>query len=288
MAHEEGTIQHVSDTALWVAHYRALESERPDALFRDPLAKRLVGEKGRKIAEGMSSSSRYTAWSLPLRTYVIDEYIQEKIRDGIDLVLNLGAGLDTRPYRMDLPGPLLWIEVDYPHMIDHKEAHLGEEKPRCRLERVKVDLADHESRGRFLAEAASRSKKALVLTEGVIPYLSEEQVADLAEDLRAHPAFQFWIAEYFSPRTYRFLKSEKRTRQMRNAPFLFFPEDWFGFFRKHGWVPRETKYLGVESERLGRKMPAPWWASLVGLFMSRERKEEFKRFLGYVLFQREG
>src|SRR4051794_2006583 len=111
----ESGIADVSDTALWVATYRAEETERPDALFRDPLARRLAGEKGRKIAQRMEGS-RYTAWSVVIRTCIIDAYIQELLREGIDTVLNLGAGLDTRPYRLDLPSTLRWVEADYPHM----------------------------------------------------------------------------------------------------------------------------------------------------------------------------
>ncbi|MDE3110116.1 MAG: class I SAM-dependent methyltransferase, partial [Acidobacteriota bacterium] len=49
-------MQHVSDTAFWVAHYRAIEGERPDALFHDPLAGVLAGERGRNIAEHMPMS----------------------------------------------------------------------------------------------------------------------------------------------------------------------------------------------------------------------------------------
>ena len=48
-----GSIEHVMDTAFWVASDRALEGERADALFRDPLAAVLAGEKGRRIAESM-------------------------------------------------------------------------------------------------------------------------------------------------------------------------------------------------------------------------------------------
>ena len=42
-------IRNVSDTARWVAFYRAMESERPDAVFRDPFARRLAGERGEAI-----------------------------------------------------------------------------------------------------------------------------------------------------------------------------------------------------------------------------------------------
>ncbi len=43
------SIENVSDTALWVAVYRAMETARPDAIFRDPYAERLAGDKGVKI-----------------------------------------------------------------------------------------------------------------------------------------------------------------------------------------------------------------------------------------------
>jgi O-methyltransferase involved in polyketide biosynthesis len=41
-------IRNVSDTARWVAMYRAQESARPDALFHDPWAERLGGDRGRR------------------------------------------------------------------------------------------------------------------------------------------------------------------------------------------------------------------------------------------------
>ena len=44
-------IRNISDTALWAAIYRARESDRPDALFRDPLARRLAGERGGEVVE---------------------------------------------------------------------------------------------------------------------------------------------------------------------------------------------------------------------------------------------
>ena len=118
---QDSTINHVSDTALWVAHYRTLESERPDALFHDPLAKKLVGERGKEIAENMGKTAKYTSWTLIVRTFIIDKFIQALVSDGVDTIVNIGAGVDTRPYRMQLPQSLLWIEVDYPHLIDYKE-----------------------------------------------------------------------------------------------------------------------------------------------------------------------
>ena len=47
----------ISDTALWVAVYRARETDRPDALFRDPLAYRLAGTRGEQIAQKIGENS---------------------------------------------------------------------------------------------------------------------------------------------------------------------------------------------------------------------------------------
>lgn len=59
------------------------------------------------------------SWVLTIRTVAIDRLIVMAIENGVDTVINLGAGLDTRPYRMKLPSLLRWIEVDFPHMIDY-------------------------------------------------------------------------------------------------------------------------------------------------------------------------
>src|SRR4029079_10340009 len=164
-------IENVSDTAFWVAHHRGLEGERADALFSDPLATVLAGERGRRIAESMPQP-QMTTWALVIRTCIIDDFIREALAKGADTILNLGAGLDTRPYRMDLPPSLAGIEVDYPAVIAFKEERLAQEKPRCSLERIKLDLADVEARRRMLAGLGARGSKLLVLTEGVVPYLT--------------------------------------------------------------------------------------------------------------------
>src|SRR5262249_38710240 len=108
-------IRNISDTALWVAVYRARETERPEALCRCPLARKLAGERGEQIARSMQFGERH-AWSYVARTWLVDRIVTEQVAQGTDMVVNLAAGLDTRPYRMDLPRSLRWIEVDLPGM----------------------------------------------------------------------------------------------------------------------------------------------------------------------------
>jgi methyltransferase (TIGR00027 family) len=278
-------IQNVSDTAFMVAGFRALETERPQPLFRDPLAAKLAGDHGRKILATVPRTF-VGAWSVVIRTVIIDDLIKQAISEGVDTILNLGAGLDTRPYRMALPKPLRWVEVDYPHVIELKEARLADEEPRCRLDRIKLDLTDRLSRRKFLADMSARAKKILVLTEGVVPYLTDVDVAKLADDLKDAEKVRFWIIDYFSPEAIRYGK-KMRARFMRNAPFRFAPKDWFGFFDQHGWRARDVRYILEEAERLGRPIPLPFllklWVRLAGAFIPRARRERMKRFAAYVL-----
>src|SRR5262249_40428802 len=162
-------IRNISDTALWVAVYRARETDRPDALFRDPLARRLAGERGEQIARSMQFGERH-AWSYVARTWVVDRIITEQVRLGADMVVNLAAGLDTRPYRMELPRSLQWIEVDLPGMIDYKEQVLSGEKAPCELKRVRLDLSNVNARHDLFAELGRSAKRVLVLCEGLLIY----------------------------------------------------------------------------------------------------------------------
>ena len=142
MAH----IENVSDTARWVAVYRAMETARPDAIFRDPYAERLAGELGVRIVEGMKRG-RAMAWAMIVRTAVMDEMILERIQQGTDTVLNLAAGLDARAWRMSLPPELHWIDVDLPAMSEYKANIMRDERPACRYEAIAADLTDAAVRG---------------------------------------------------------------------------------------------------------------------------------------------
>jgi len=160
--------------------YRATETARPDALFSDPLAGRLAGEQGRAIVARSPRTNR-NGWWLVARTKIIDDVIARSIADGCDRVLNLAAGLDTRPYRLNLPSDFAWVEADLPQLLKEKTALLADHTPRCRLTRTAVDLADARARDDFLNEALTGATKALVLTEGLSMYLEDRDINALSE-----------------------------------------------------------------------------------------------------------
>jgi methyltransferase (TIGR00027 family) len=278
------SIQHVSDTAFWVASHRAKETEREDAFFRDPLAGLLVGEPDKAVSRLMKSVERYSYWTLVMRTCVIDEYIFKYLAQGYKTVINLGAGLDTRPYRLALPESTQWVEIDFPEIIHLKNEKLKNEKPRCHLERLSADLSNPIERKRIFSQLNFKYGPTIILTEGLIPYLSEPLVSELAGDIKAQSNFQIWIADYYSPHLYPRYQSEKFRKLLGDSAFQFFPKDWFVFFENNGWVKKEMRYLYDEGEKRGRRFPLPWWAKLLKLVFGEEKVLQTARASAYVIF----
>ncbi len=241
MSERELLIRNISDTARWAAVYRARETDRPDALFRDPLARRLAGARGEEIAASMPFSDRAT-WAWVTRTYLFDQYIAEQIAQGVDMVVNLAAGLDARPYRMPLPATLKWIEADLPEILAYKEEILAAERPVCRLERVRLDLADAAARRQLFARLGNDARKVLILTEGLIIYLTTEEVGALAQDLAAPPGFQRWALDIASPGLLRLLRKNMGQQLDRaGAPLKFGPPEGPEFFVPYGWKPIDVR-----------------------------------------------
>ncbi len=246
-----GHITHVSDTAQWTALHRATESARPDALFHDPLAERLAGEGGRAIVARVPRTSR-NGWWLVARTKIIDDTIAEAIADGCDRVLNLAAGLDTRPYRLDLPSDFTWVEADLPGLLAEKTQLLANQEPRCRLTRTAVDLADPPARDSFLNDALDGATKALVLTEGLSMYLEGRDIAALSEAF-TRPEIAWWMLDFAFPRL-REMMNKKMSGMLENAPFKFAPDNGLAFFEELGWRVVEAESLFAAAHRF-RRLP---------------------------------
>jgi methyltransferase (TIGR00027 family) len=280
-------IKNISDTARWVAHYRALESARPDALFHDPLAARISGERGAAMARSMPQRVQF-AWALSIRTRLIDDLILQKVRtDGIRFVLDLAAGFDTRPYRLGLPSDFAWIEADLGPLIDEKNELLKDEKPHCRLERLAVDLGDATARQHLMARVAGETGPGLVLTEGLLLYLDPARVEALARDLAATSNLRWWLSDTVSPRLLAMMeKSTGRHLAAVGAPFKFAPADPDAFFARTGWQLRSFNGMFEAGQRYGRKYRMAWFWELLMRFMSEERRREAHRMSGIIELER--
>ncbi|MBO9539085.1 class I SAM-dependent methyltransferase [bacterium] len=275
-------IRNISDTARWAAWCRAVESERPDAHFNDHLAKRLAGDRGAAIEEAMSKGRGSTVASLVVRTVSFDKMILDRISEGgIDTVVNLAAGLDTRPHRLTLPRDLRWIEVDLPNLVSYKDACLANEPGACRIERVALDLSEAESRQKLLASIGEASNGVLVLTEGLLLYLDPAMVTELATDLAGVPGYQTWLMDLLHPAMLPFVVRSWNTQEAgsSNVP-RFAPEGGAEFFQPYGWTLHHWVSALEEAERLNRPI------SPAGVTLTDAQREASRTMNTYVRLDR--
>jgi methyltransferase (TIGR00027 family) len=247
----DSLIRDVSDTARWVAVFRARESSRPDAVFRDPYAGRLAGERGTQIAARLSFHDRH-AWSFVARTWLFDRLILEQIQGGADTIVNLAAGLDTRPYRLDVPPHLHWIEVDFPRLLAYKTEVLRDQRPRCALERIPMDLSDGAARRLLFERIGANRRRVAVVSEGLLIYLTQEAVASLAVDLASQRSFRSWTVDVTSPKLLRMIQKHSGPLTDAKTPLQFAPEEGPAFFERYGWRIRRIESTLKAGARIHR------------------------------------
>ena len=271
-------------TRAWVAIYRAMESERPDALFHDPYARRLGGARGEAIVRAMPRGAAMS-WPMGVRTTVMDEIILRCVQEGAATVLNLAAGLDARAYRMPLPPTLRWMHVDLPDSVAYFREQMAGETPRCDVEFIAADLRDAQARRDVFARAAAHGP-VLAITEGLLVYLEAEQVSELAADLHDIAHARWWLTDLASPRLLKMLERRWQPQlNAGNAPFRFGPEQGTAFFAPYGWRETEFRSTWDESLRLQRTMPNLWLWKLLHRLQSARQREQLRRMSGIVLMQ---
>jgi methyltransferase (TIGR00027 family) len=177
------------------------------------------------------------AFGASLRVRTMDSLIEELTGNGeIDAVVDIGAGLDTRPYRLALPSSLRWFELDLPDLIVYKNDRLRLREPNCVVERIAVDLNDDDARRRALAHVFHESRAAIVLTEGVLGYLSGDSARSLIEEVGESTAPCWWIYDAGSKQAYLQVPVEIREQmdRVRSKDHLNH-EDLHAMFRERRW-----------------------------------------------------
>lgn len=174
-------------TALGLAAARAIESDRPDSLIEDPFARDLyeAADAGLPMPlawptpnEQVSDTdalylhgSRY----IGLRTRFYDDALIAATRAGIGQVVLLGAGLDTRAYRLDIPPAVHVLEVDQKGVLDYKDKVLTRLRatPAPRRTAVAADLRD-DWVSALLGAGLDTAQPVAWLAEGLLAYLDPD------------------------------------------------------------------------------------------------------------------
>ena len=235
MSPSSGEITHVSDTALMVAACRALETECADGFVHDPFAARLAGERGRAILEAQPRALMLR-FGIGVRSRFVDELLLEALASGgISTVVSIGCGLDTRPWRLELPPELRWIEVDFADMLDYKDSLMAAETPRCRRERLTADVNDTAQRQAIYA--AVGAAPALMITEGLLMYLPGATVEALAAETWRESGISQWISDVTTSAfaTAIGMDTNQSVRQVQAEDFLH-GEQILETVQRHGWA----------------------------------------------------
>ncbi|WP_159837809.1 SAM-dependent methyltransferase [Nocardia sp. CY41] len=198
----------VAMTAIGVAVIRAWESRRPDRLYDDPAAQLFVDAARRSIGAGPDGEERWARFEALAEQFyegrsvsvrLVDDDVLAAVEAGCPQLVILGAGLDTRAYRLPLPGELDVFEIDLPELFAFKEPLLAAADARavCARHVVAADL-----RGDWAGALRASGFRAEVPThwidEGVLGYLRREEairVVDTLTDLSA-PGSRFGVAQF--------------------------------------------------------------------------------------------
>ncbi len=264
----------VGQTALFVAWMRQLESDRPDALFRDPLAAAMLSALAEDplladVAEVIKQTHRSAAGFptyFAVRTRFFDDEVISATRAGIRQVVTLAAGVDGRTVRLDLPAGTRWFEVDLPEMTPFKDALIERSGLPLACERrgVAADLREDWPTA-LRAASFDPSQPTVWLIEGLLMYLT-----DAAGD-----AILAGVSELSAPGSRLMLEHlkaamlEEEGRPVRErveeqgASWLSARDDLASWLGGHGWSAQV--YAG-DDPRIGHgravaPLPACWLAS---------------------------
>ncbi|MBD2527592.1 class I SAM-dependent methyltransferase [Nostoc sp. FACHB-133] len=178
----------VCRTALIMATKRAIEADRPDHLFDDPLAAQLAGETGQAWREKWEQEdsdnplgSTLRIQFVAVRTRFFDDFILSVLPEVKQLVF-LGVGLDTRAFRLPFPPQTRLYELDLPELIQYREAILQDKPANCLRQAIAGDLTQPWSH-LLLQQSFDINIPTLWLMEGLLMYLNEAEVNELLKTI---------------------------------------------------------------------------------------------------------
>jgi methyltransferase (TIGR00027 family) len=249
MTSGQARISHVSDTALMTAAVRAIETDRPNGWVRDPFAARLAGERGLAMAHSLPGLE-LMCFVVGMRSRIIDDVVMTAIPEhGISTVLSVGAGLDTRPWRLALPADLRWLEVDLQPVLDYKAAVLAFEKPTCRIEHLAVDVNDPTRRRALFRDVPSAP--ALMITEGLLMYLPAATVEAIAAEAFAGTGIRYWLLELATRGIGRAIGTNAFSEiGAVRAPDCLDGEGIAAVLNRSGWVSIDSRSFGSQALKL--------------------------------------
>jgi methyltransferase (TIGR00027 family) len=244
-------LQEVGATGLFTAAVRAEESKRSKRLFEDPLAQVFVAH-WKYVPPSHQNSHRAEALRkfIIARTVFLDELVLSASAYGCQQIVLLGAGMDTRAFRLPLPPASCLFELDTADVLDSKSQALEGHTvhPVCSRTPVSCDLRSDWSIP-LLAAGFRPEIPTTWIIEGVLMYLDEDRVNDVIRAVTAMSAPGSRMGLDMAGHD----QSESSPRPLRRSTAPLDPVIWLAEYgwtaevsnardvlRTHGRVPRES------------------------------------------------
>jgi methyltransferase (TIGR00027 family) len=177
-------IQDVTGTAFIVAEFRAQENAEAHPLYRDPIVPLFLNDRTRQAAERIAAGFPPGEKGVKLRTRYFDDHLDAQLGNDCRQVVILGAGLDTRGVRKQVPG-VTYFEIDDADTISFKQARLAE----AGIEAPIVFIAGNYVTDGLLqlldANGFDFDLPTYVIWEGNTMYLNQPAVLKVLTDLRS-------------------------------------------------------------------------------------------------------
>ncbi|MDH3219001.1 MAG: class I SAM-dependent methyltransferase [Gammaproteobacteria bacterium] len=128
----------VSNTAYYSCGVRMDDAKRDRSVCNDIYAHKFMDARGLEIYQPFRSETMPNLSNIA-RCRIIDERVSAELhKSPSTTVITIGAGFDTRPYRLR---GCRWIELDEPQVIEYKQQRLSESECENPLTRIAIDLA---------------------------------------------------------------------------------------------------------------------------------------------------
>lgn len=268
----------VGSTALFVAASRALEAQKLTPLAVDPYAEvfcRAAGGEWAELVEGRAPEhplrtpefGHYFVNFQGARTRYFDAYFAKAIAAGVQQIVILAAGLDSRSYRLDWAPGTTVFELDQPLVHQFKREVLAEQgaEPKALRREISVDLRDDWEKA-LQDSGFDATKPSAWIVEGLLIYLpadAQERLFD-AIDSFAAPGSHVGIEQSATHADVVFdmmVTGAREAGDEANSEFfsLIYNEqrsEAATWFHCNGWAAERTELLDY-LHTSGRELPSP-------------------------------
>lgn len=248
----------ISNTAYYCCGVRMLDSEHPRSLCHDHFAKRFMDACGMQIFAPFRSETMPNI-SNTVRCYLIDEAIHSQLSEHPDsLIISIGAGFDSRPYRIK-GGE--WVEIDEPQIIEYKNEKLPIAECTNKLTRIVIDFSSETLTEKLSAYRTQQN--IIIVIEGVFMYLENEAIEATISQLKTLFPKHILLCDLMTrPFFEKFAQSVHNKLVEAGARFTTRPDEPAGIFTQLGYVERARIPLFKRAYELGvlwdrAKIPAP-------------------------------